>query len=54
MHIMAFRQERFVGEIVTRSGVLGERVPWHPGSQNQGTDKQLIGGTAAAAMENNQ
>ena len=31
VHIMAFRQERFVAEIVERSGVLGDRVPWHPG-----------------------
>jgi methylenetetrahydrofolate reductase (NADPH) len=31
VHVMAFRQERQVAEIVERSGVLGERVPWHPG-----------------------
>jgi methylenetetrahydrofolate reductase (NADPH) len=31
VHVMAFRQERRVAEIVERSGVLGERVPWHPG-----------------------
>lgn len=31
IHIMAFRQERFVAEIVERSRVLGDRVPWHPG-----------------------
>lgn len=31
VHIMAFRQERRVAEIVERSGVLGDRVPWHPG-----------------------
>ena len=31
VHIMAFRQEHRVGEIVERSGVLGDRVPWHPG-----------------------
>ena len=30
VHIMAFRQEHRVGEIVERSGVLGGRVPWHP------------------------
>lgn len=31
VHIMAFRQEHRVAEIVERSGVLGGRVPWHPG-----------------------
>ncbi len=31
VHIMAFRQEHRVGEIVERSGVLGGRIPWHPG-----------------------
>lgn len=31
VHIMAFRQEQRVGEIVERSGVLGDRIPWHPG-----------------------
>ena len=31
VHIMAFRQEQRVAEIVQRSGVLGDRTPWHPG-----------------------
>jgi len=31
VHIMAFRQEHRVAEIVERSNVLGDRVPWHPG-----------------------
>ena len=30
IHIMAFRQEHRVGEIVERSGVLGDREPWRP------------------------
>ncbi|MEE4163080.1 MAG: methylenetetrahydrofolate reductase [Woeseiaceae bacterium] len=30
IHIMAFRQEHRVGEIVERSGVLGGRRPWRP------------------------
>ena len=30
-HIMAYRQERRVPEIVGKSGVLDGRVPWHPG-----------------------
>ncbi len=32
VHIMAFRQEHRVGDIVARSGVLNGRVPWHPAS----------------------
>ncbi len=31
VHIMAYRQEDTVAEIVDRSGVLGGRVPWYPG-----------------------
>lgn len=30
-HIMAYRQEEMVAEIVDRSGVLAGRVPWYPG-----------------------
>ncbi len=30
IHIMAFRQEHRVAEIVERSGVLGDRRPWSP------------------------
>lgn len=28
IHVMAYKQEEFVGEIVTKSGVLGDRKPW--------------------------
>lgn len=31
VHIMAYRQEQSVPEIVERSGVLGDRKPWYPG-----------------------
>lgn len=31
IHIMAYRQEHAVPEIIERSGVLSGRVPWHPG-----------------------
>jgi len=34
VHVMAFRQEHAVAEIIDRSGVLGGRVPWHPGRDN--------------------
>ena len=32
VHIMAFHQEHRVAEIVERSKVLGDRVPWKPGT----------------------
>jgi methylenetetrahydrofolate reductase (NADPH) len=35
VHIMAFRQEETVAEIVEKSGVLGGRVPWYPGRDTQ-------------------
>lgn len=31
VHVMAFRQEHRVAEIVERSKILGDRIPWHPG-----------------------
>ena len=31
VHLMAYRQEQSVPEIVERSGVLAGRVPWYPG-----------------------
>ena len=30
VHVMAFRQESFVKEMVLKSGVLGDRTPWMP------------------------
>ncbi len=30
IHLMAYRQEKWVGEIVKKSGVLGDRKPWAP------------------------
>jgi methylenetetrahydrofolate reductase (NADPH) len=30
VHVMAYRQEQSVKQIVKDSGVLGDRVPWHP------------------------
>jgi methylenetetrahydrofolate reductase (NADPH) len=34
-HIMAYRQEESVAEVIERSGVLGGRRPWHPGRDQQ-------------------
>jgi methylenetetrahydrofolate reductase (NADPH) len=30
VHLMAYRQEELVAEIIQQSGVLGERTPWRP------------------------
>jgi len=30
VHIMAYRQEKWVGDVVKRSGVLEGRKPWSP------------------------
>jgi methylenetetrahydrofolate reductase (NADH) len=35
VHVMAYRQEDTVPEIIDRSGVLGGRVPWYPGRDPQ-------------------
>ncbi len=35
VHIMAFRQERRVADIVKKSGVLGDRQPWQPNAINR-------------------
>ena len=35
VHVMAYRQEETVAEIIERSGVLGGRAPWYPGRDPQ-------------------
>jgi methylenetetrahydrofolate reductase (NADPH) len=35
VHVMAYRQEAAVGEIIQQSGVLAGRVPWYPGCDVQ-------------------
>jgi methylenetetrahydrofolate reductase (NADH) len=39
VHVMAYRQEEMVAEVIARSGVLDGRVPWHPG-RDAGTHAQ--------------
>lgn len=39
VHIMAFRHEHRVAEIVERSGVLEGRVPWYPGIASNGDSR---------------
>jgi methylenetetrahydrofolate reductase (NADPH) len=31
VHVMAYRQEELVAEIIQESRVLGGRTPWYPG-----------------------
>ena len=35
IHVMAYRQEETVAEIIQKSGVLGDRTPWYPGRDNE-------------------
>ena len=41
VHVMAYRQEDSVPEIIDRSGVLGGRVPWYPGRDPQRNSNRL-------------
>ena len=41
VHVMAYRQEDTVPEIIQRSGVLGGRVPWYPGRDPQRNSNRL-------------
>ena len=40
IHMMAYRQEDTVPEIIERSGVLAGRVPWYPGRDQPIQDHQ--------------
>jgi methylenetetrahydrofolate reductase (NADPH) len=40
VHVMAYRQEETVAEIIRESGVLGDRVPWHPGRDQNSADRK--------------
>ena len=41
VHLMAYRQEETVAEIIQKSGVLNGRVPWYPGrDKNNETETQ--------------
>lgn len=41
VHVMAFRQEHTVAEIIERSGVLNGRVPWYPGRDPQTSTNRM-------------
>ncbi len=42
VHLMAYRQEESVAEIVDASGVLEGRVPWHPGRGSNPDTVRLV------------
>jgi methylenetetrahydrofolate reductase (NADPH) len=35
VHVMAYKQEDSVAEIIQRSGVLEGRIPWYPGRDSE-------------------
>jgi methylenetetrahydrofolate reductase (NADPH) len=35
VHVMAYRQEEAVAEVIDRSGILAGRTPWFPGRDQQ-------------------
>ena len=37
VHVMAYRQEESVAEVIERSGVLAGRMPWHPARDSNPT-----------------
>jgi methylenetetrahydrofolate reductase (NADPH) len=41
VHVMAYRQEHTVAEIIERSGVLAGRAPWYPGRDPQTTPNRM-------------
>lgn len=41
VHLMAYRQEDSVPEIIDRSAVLGGRIPWYPGRDPQPNSNRL-------------
>ncbi len=42
VHVMAYRQEEAVAEIIDASGVLNGRVPWYPGVDDEQEPKQRV------------
>lgn len=41
VHLMAYRQEESVPDIIDRSGVLKGRIPWHPGRDPQRSPQRV-------------
>jgi hypothetical protein len=51
IHLMAYRQEESVAEIIDRSGVLAGRVPWYPGRDRAASEGIPSVGDRAASEE---
>jgi methylenetetrahydrofolate reductase (NADPH) len=51
IHLMAYRQEESVAEIIDRSGVLAGRVPWYPGRDRAATERRAREPPAGASEE---
>src|SRR5579864_9447458 len=41
IHLMAYRQEESVAEIIDRSGVLAGRIPWYPGRDTDSNSNRI-------------
>jgi len=41
VHLMAYRQEETVAEIIQRTGVLSGRVPWYPGRDQRNESNRI-------------
>jgi methylenetetrahydrofolate reductase (NADPH) len=42
VHVMAYRQEESVAEVIERSGVLGGRLPWFPQRDQQPQLERIV------------
>ncbi len=42
IHLMAYKQEHTVPEIIERAGVLGERIPWYPGRDSHSNSNRTL------------
>jgi methylenetetrahydrofolate reductase (NADPH) len=42
VHVMAFKQEESVAEIIDRAGVLAGRVPWYPGRDPEPNSNRTV------------
>jgi methylenetetrahydrofolate reductase (NADPH) len=42
IHLMAYRQEDSIPDIIDRSGVLRGRVPWYPGRSGEATANRTL------------
>ena len=48
VHVMAYRQEETVAEVIDRSGVLAGRVPWYPTRDHSPQSSELTADKVAS------